>query len=115
MKMIQRKEVALCIILTIVTCGLYGIYWMYTLTEDLNAIVPEQTATPGANVILFTILTCGIYGVYWLYVQGEKIDYVKRQRGLSSSYTGLVYIVFAFLGVGIISHALMQNEINNLL
>ena len=115
MKTIQRKEIALCIILTLVTCGLYGIYWMYTLNEDLNALVPEKPATPGANVILFTILTCGIYGIYWLYVQGEKIDYVKQQRGLSSSYTGIIYIIFVVLGLGIISYALMQNEINNLL
>ena len=115
MKTIQQKDVAICIVLSIVTCGIYGLYWLYTLNEDLNALAPEKAGAPGSNVILFTIITCGLYGIYWLYTQGDKIDYLKRQQGLVSNYTGIVYIVLSFIGLQIIAYALMQNEINNLI
>lgn len=32
--MIKRRNIALCIILSLVTCGIYGIYWFVCLTED---------------------------------------------------------------------------------
>ena len=34
--MAEQRNVALCVILTIVTCGIYGIYWFICLVNDLN-------------------------------------------------------------------------------
>ena len=34
--MIQQRSIAVCIILTIVTCGIYGVYWFICLTNDAN-------------------------------------------------------------------------------
>ena len=32
--MVQQKNIALCIVLSLVTCGIYGIYWFITLVND---------------------------------------------------------------------------------
>ena len=32
--MIQQRNIAVCIILSIVTCGIYGIYWLICLNDD---------------------------------------------------------------------------------
>ena len=34
--MIERRNIAVCIVLTLVTCGIYGIYWIVCLTNDVN-------------------------------------------------------------------------------
>lgn len=34
--MIQQRNIALCIVLSIVTCGLYGLYWYVCLTNDTS-------------------------------------------------------------------------------
>lgn len=34
--MIQQRNIAMCIILSIVTCGIYGLYWYACLTNDTN-------------------------------------------------------------------------------
>lgn len=39
---------------------------------------------------------------------------LKTQRGVPSSSTGLVYLLLTVFGLGIVSYALMQNEINHL-
>mgnify|MGYP004461178449 FL=1 len=111
---IQQRNIALCIILSIVTCGIYGLYWLYTMTEDTNRLSRDPGATSGGIVILLSIVTCSIYLWYWMYKRGEILDRAKVERGLPSSNSGILYIILAFFGLGIVSYALIQNELNNL-
>lgn len=109
--MVREKNIALCIILSIITCGIYGIYWFVCLTDDTNAIACEENGTSGVVAFLLTIITCGIYGLYWAYKCGEKIDVAHNMRGENASNGGVLYLI-VFLFGGIIAYALIQNEIN---
>lgn len=111
--MVQERNLVLYLVLSVVTCGLFALYWMVVLTDDANAASGEQ-GTSGAMTLLLAIVTCGIYTLYWMYKQGEKIDAAKSARGEASSNTGLIYLVLAVFGLGIVSYALMQNELNKL-
>ena len=103
-----------CIVLTLVTCGIYGIYWIVCLTNDVNTVSGDVNGTSGGMVVLLTIVTCGIYGIYWAYKQGEKLDFTKNNRGIPSSNSGVLYLILQIFGFGIIAYALMQNELNKL-
>lgn len=111
--MIQKRSIPVCIILTIVTCGIYGIYWFICLNNDANTASKTFT-TSGGVAYLLSLVTCGIYGLYWMFKQGEKIDNAKTSRGMASSNSGILYLILALFGLGIISYALMQNELNKL-
>lgn len=112
--MIERRNIAVCIVLTLVTCGIYGIYWIVCLTNDVNTVSGDVNGTSGGMVVLLTIVTCGIYGIYWAYKQGEKLDFTKNNRGIPSSNSGVLYLILHIFGFGIIAYALMQNELNKL-
>ncbi len=112
--MIERRNIAVCIVLTLVTCGIYGIYWIVSLTNDVNTVSGDVNGTSGGMVVLLTIVTCGIYGIYWAYKQGEKLDFTKNNRGIPSSNSGVLYLILQIFGFGIIAYALMQNELNKL-
>lgn len=111
---IQQRNIATCIIFSIITCGIYGLYWLVKLNDETNILVEEQNPTSGGMVLLLMIITCNIYGLYWMYKQGEKLDTAKTAKGMPSSNSGILYIILSFIGLGIVSYALMQNEINNL-
>lgn len=111
--MVQKRNIAVCIILALVTCGLYSIYWMICLTDDANQVAGTND-TSGGMVFLFSLLTCGIYGLYWMYKQGEKLDMAKNEHGIPSSNSGILYLILGIFGLGIISYALMQDSINKL-
>ena len=111
--MIKERNIAVCIILTFVTCGIYGIYWFVCLNDDANT-ASNTFGTTGIVAYLLSLVTCGIYGLYWMYKQGEKIDNAKNSRGISSSNSGVLYLILAIFGLGIVSYALMQNELNKL-
>ncbi len=108
-----NRNIALCIIFSIITCGIYGIYWMYVLNEEINSLSGEQNGTSGGLVILFTIITCGIYSWYWLYRMGERTDIIKQNMGNPPSSSAILYLILGILGLGIVDYALMQDTINN--
>ncbi len=112
----NKRNIALCIVLSIVTCGIYGIYWMIVLANETNvASGHAQDGTSGGIVFLLTLVTCGIYGIYWAYKQGEKINEAKAMRNMpSDSNAGVLYLILEIFGLGIIAYALMQNELNKM-
>ncbi len=113
--MVQRN-IAVCIILSIITCGIYGIYWFIVLTDEVNAVSGENNATSGGVAFLLTLVTCGIYGYYWAYKMGEKLNNAKAQRGMpADSNLSIVYLLLEFFGLGIIAWALMQDNLNKML
>ncbi len=111
---IQPKNIAVCIILSFVTCGIYGIYWFIKLTDELNALAEVEAPTSGGTAFLLTLITCNIYGFYWAYKQGEKVDYAKNKRNIPSGNTPILYLLLDIFGLAIVAYALMQNEINQL-
>ena len=112
----NKRNIALCIVLSIVTCGIYGIYCMIVLANETNvASGHAQDGTSGGIVFLLTLVTCGIYGIYWAYKQGEKINEAKAMRNMpSDSNAGVLYLILEIFGLGIIAYALMQNELNKM-
>lgn len=70
--MIQKREIVTCILLTFLTCGIYGIVWFINLTDDV-AYLSEDPEFSGAKAFLFTIITCGIYSFFWAYKLGKDI------------------------------------------
>ena len=114
--MIKERNVGVSVLLTIITFCIYGLLWFVCLAEDVNTATNKTDGTSGGMVLLFTILTCGIYGLYWLYKSGSAIDQMKHEQDLTAQngYLGIVYLVLALLGLGIVAYALMQSELNQL-
>lgn len=105
---IKKRNVFLCILFTIITCGIYGIYWYVCLTNDTNSLSQYKTAG-GVAAWFFTLLTCGIYGFYWFYMLGKKVgDFDK------GSSEGVMYLLLGIFGLGFISWILAQCALNRI-
>lgn len=118
---VQERSIAMAIVLTIVTCGIYGLYWIYKLHDEANALSGRTNEMSPALVVFLVIITCGIYQVYWAYTQGEKFREEAQARGSSEADDcPVLYLVMEvanyFVGVtSIINKALMQDRINQIL
>ena len=71
--MITKRSIGVAILLSIVTCGIYGIYWMVVVTDDTNKAINDPNGTSGGIAVLLSIVTCGIYGIYWLINKGKNL------------------------------------------
>lgn len=39
--MVRPRSIPLCIVLSIITCGIYFIYWFVCVTDDVNEVTQE--------------------------------------------------------------------------
>lgn len=107
--MVKTRNIVLAIILTFITCGIYSLYWCCKINNEINQLLGIR-GTSGVMVIIYSIITCGIYGLYWTYKMGERVDELK---GKSGGNTGLLYIIIALFGLGLVDLVLMQDAIND--
>lgn len=61
----KNRNIAVAIILSFITCGLYAIYWFICLTNDSNQMSDTDKTASGGVAFILSIITCGIYGLYW--------------------------------------------------
>lgn len=108
---VEKRSIATCIVLSIVTLGIYMFYWMYKLHVETHAVAGETPTVSGGMLILLTIVTFGIYGMYWSYKQGERIDKIHTMRGVPVGNNAVLYLIL-FIVFSIVAIALMQNELN---
>lgn len=109
MREVKEKNIVLSIIFSLITCGIYMYYWMFSINEDVNALAKDDNATGGGMVILFAILTCGIYTIYWMYKMGEKCDVISGEPNGNRKW---IYLILSLCGLGIVNYCLIQDTIN---
>lgn len=110
----KERNIAVSIILTIITCGIYGIYWFITLTDDAKSASGDENFTSGGVAFLLTLVTCGLYGYYWAWKMGEVLAAAKNKNGLSGESQSVIYLVLQICGLGIVNYGIMQNELNEI-
>ena len=110
----KERNVVTAIILSIVTCGIYGIYWFILLTDDVKFAAKDDKLASGGLAFLFTLLTCGIYSIYWAYKMGELVAKAQEDRGLPVKNNAVLYLILNIVGLSIINYVLIQNDMNTI-
>ena len=105
---IKERSIVTAIILSLITCGIYGIYWFVCLTNEMNKASGRENDTSGGKAFLFTLVTCGIYSFFWAYKMGEKRDIVANEKGSSN----ILYLVLSVFGLGAVVYILLQDALN---
>lgn len=111
----KERNIVLCIILTLLTCGLYGIYWIVVLTDDVVYANDKQVFnTSGGASVVFGLLTCGLYYIYWSYQMGKGVQRAQELKGAKTSDNSLLYVILLLFGFNLISLCMIQNDMNKL-
>lgn len=110
---IEKKSIVTMILLSIITCGIYGIIWFVNMTDESNRASGSDAAS-GGTAILYTILTCGIYSFYWNYKMGQKMAEAGKRYGIDIEDRAVLYLVLSLLGLGIVNTCLIQSDLNRL-
>ena len=105
--MLKKRDLVTTIILSFVTCGIYGIIWFIGLTDDAAKLNNDPEFT-GGKAFLFSLLTCGIYSIYWNYKMGKTLYEAKQKRNIASTDQSVLYLILCLFGLGIVNYCLMQ-------
>lgn len=115
-----KRNIVVCILLSILTCGLYGLYWLACIANDINALEEEYTNYSGGMVVVLTILTCGLYLLYYVYMASRRIFYLFEDCGYRVSDNSIVNLLLSIAsyfvpGAIYIAFAIMQSDINKII
>lgn len=108
----QKRSVATVIILTLVTCGIYGLYWLYVTADGLEK--EGQTGGTSATVQVVLALFLSVVGYIVFGIAADaNLNAIKARRGIPQGDNKVVYILLG-LFVPIVLIGVVQNEINKL-
>ena len=107
-----ERNIAVAIILSIVTCGIYGLYRFVVLSDDVKDYSNDQEMMSGGVALLLTIFTCGLFGIYWAYKLGKNMFTAQQMNNLPATDNSVVYLLLELFGLGIVAWAIIQSDLN---
>ncbi len=97
----KNRSVVAVIILSLVTLGIYTLYWLVVTKRELNA--------KGANIPTSWLIIIPLVNIFWLYKYYEGAEQVTDKK-----VNSILMFVLHILVTSLISVAICQNEYNNL-
>ena len=97
----ERRSLLMLILLNIITCGIYSIFWYNDLAKDMNTVCyNDGEDTPGVGYyILFSILTCGFYSYYWFYKVANRQQANAQRYGVNITENGTTVLMWMIFGM----------------
>ncbi len=98
--MIKQRSYITMVLLTLITCGIYGIVFWYNYTDDLNTVCNgdgKQTRN-FLITILLSIITCGIYYWIWVYGVGNRLSTNAPRYGSRFTEDGTTVLLWMIIG-----------------
>ncbi len=105
---IKQRNLVSCILLTIVTCGIYGIYWTIMLAREAVSVKDPADSALLEIVLMLFLPFVGIFLVEKKFAEG------CAARGIAHNDNSVVYLILGLLGLGIVGMCMLQNDLNKL-
>ena len=119
MRIGTRREPVLFIVFSIITCGLYYLYFIYKVSEEVAEFQGRSDYSPAVEVLL-TIVTCSLWNYYWDYRMGKRLAEMSASVGLPATDNSFLFIALNLLGagpvagVGMINGLIQQDSLNRI-
>ena len=108
----SKRSVGVSILLSIVTCGIYSLVWLYQLLTTLYR-ENNQPNSAAVDIVLF-IITCSLYGYYLMYKMGKMESAIHYKYGMPPKDDSVLYLILGIFQLWIIVYAILQSNINSL-
>jgi len=105
---IEKRNIATCVILSIVTCGIYGIVWCVKMMKEAVQVKDEKD--DGLVEILLGIFLCPV----GFYLAEKKLGEGCQEKGIAHEDRSVLYLVLGFIGLGIVNYILLQSDLNKI-
>ena len=102
MRRIQTdRNIVMYVVLTIITLGIYGYYFIYMLAQDVNEMCEGDGQSTGglAAFILLSFVTCGFYAYYWYYQLANRLQLNASRYGITVMESGTTILLWCLVGL----------------
>jgi hypothetical protein len=107
----EERGIALTVLLTLLTCGIYGIVVQYKIGEELNRHQGRNQINAGMDLLLL-LLTCGVWGIYLMYKYPRVLQEITIEEEVPVVDIAVPCILLSIFGLHIVALAILQSELN---
>ena len=104
-----RRNVSSCIMLTILTCGIFGIVWLVNICKDLRRLHGDENPV-GGEVLLYLFVP--FYSVYWGYAKGKQMYEDSKKRGGNITDRKYIYLFMNLIFMQLFTLGFIQTQLN---
>ena len=95
-----NRSLALYILLSIITLGIYSLFFIYSLARDVNTACKDGQKTKGLLAyLLLSFVTLGIYPLIWEYSLANRLAENSKYYGMSFQENGTTVLMWHIFGV----------------
>ncbi len=105
---IKTRNIVTCILLTIITCGIYGIYWVICLAREAVSVKDPADSAILEIVLMLFLPFLGFY------LTEQKFAAGCAEKGIAHKDNAILYLILGLVGLGIVNYCMMQNDLNKL-
>ena len=96
----EDRNIIVVLILSYLTCGIYGCWYLHTLARDANIVCNDSEKTPGLAVLIaFNFITLGFYEMFWYYKLANRLQVNAPKYGLTISENGSSILLWWLIGL----------------
>lgn len=94
--MIKKRKFGLYVFLEIITLGIYGIFFWYKWTEDVNKLCDgdDKDSANYLLVVLLDFFSFSVYSFVWNYQMVERLCQLAPKYGIQFKHGGMFAIIF---------------------
>lgn len=105
---IEKREAIKYILLSIVTCGIFGLIWAYKMGKECAQVKDPNDAGTLESLLMMFVSPIGFF------LAEKKLAEGCQMRGIEHKDNSILYIILGFVGLGIVNFYLMQTDLNNI-
>jgi hypothetical protein len=98
--MIRERGLIELVLLSIITFGIYFLFWIHQLARDVNLICEGDGSRTSdlPRYLVFSIISLGIYNYVWLYMLGNRLYDNAPRYGRLFRESGSIIVLWDLIG-----------------
>jgi len=96
---LKKQDPVIVLLLTIITCGIYGLYYYYIVGQAVNRELNREACNP--VFVWLGLITCGITLLIYLYQLDQALLDLGRKENIRWNSNFIMWIVLNYIfGIG---------------
>lgn len=106
----KTRNPVVVILLSIVTCGIYGLYWVYSCASDINGVTGQQRISPGLFILSMFI---PYLPLYFAYKTDQNLVEIGRTENVAYESKFVLWLILFLVGIGYLVFFYQTQEMLN--
>ena len=111
--MLTKRGVASVVLLTIITCGIYGVWWTWVTCNAMQNQGGKKDIPP-ILTLLMMLFYSGVGGALLALDADDNLNAIKAAHGMPQANNKVLWVVLGAI-IPVVTVALVQHEINEMI